>query len=169
LLGVLPPPRDALPWLSNTDTVLVLDAFVHGLYARASWAREEKLYREHGFQEGVIEGWNNPDRSQQSIVVARFATAAGAQSAFAGAGDWFLEQPSPASLLFDSRVGAGAIGITKPVNNGFVLSEFVCHAGDFMIQVQEYSATSPNAGEAEALLFKQYEAIAAAPLILPQR
>lgn len=112
-----------------------------------------------GFVSGVIEGWNNPDGTQQVIVIFRFATANGAQSQFDGLTGRFRDQPAPATLLTDHA--DGGVGTVSPTldSRGNAIAEIAACTGDYIIDVLEYSAATPDPAAATALLLKQYDSI----------
>src|SRR5215472_211249 len=82
LLGVLPVPAGATPWPTNTNALMSLISFVRSSYRKSYWTEEEALDARRGFVSAVKQGWANADGSQQAITLVRFATPAGATSAF---------------------------------------------------------------------------------------
>jgi hypothetical protein len=82
LLGVLRVPAGATPWSTNTNALMSLVSFVQSTYFNYAWTEEEALDTRRGFVAAVVRGWTNADGSRQLIRLARFATPAGAASAF---------------------------------------------------------------------------------------
>jgi hypothetical protein len=156
-LGVLGVPAGATPWTSNTNALMSRASFVQVFYIKSAWSGEEGQYLRRGYMSGVKEGWINGDGSQQSITIARFATAAGAASAFDDLKASWKDQPKPVTLLTDPAIGAP--GISNPTLDtlGNAKVEFAVTVGDYMIRVQEFTANTPDTADAKALLQKQYD------------
>lgn len=159
LLGVLAVPAGATPWPSNVNGPKSLTAFVELCYAKSSWIEEEAQYVRRGFLSAVLEGWDNPDGSQQDIRLARFATPAGAASAFDEAGSAFRREPKPATVLTDPATGA--VGWSSPAldTQGNASVEFTAVVGDIMILVYEETAATPDPAAAKELLQRQYDSL----------
>lgn len=156
LLGVLPVPAGAKPWPENTNALLSLAAFVELAYSKSGWTAEEGEDAHRGFVAAVQQGWDNADGSQQSIRLVRFATPAGAMSAFDEVrSGWETQYPD--SLLADSAIGA--VGWSSPTldSGGYAIAEFGAVVDDSMILAVEYTAATPDPAAAKALLLQQYE------------
>jgi hypothetical protein len=136
-----------------------LDAFVQGYYVKSAWKQQESLLTRRGFESGAIEGWRNPDGSQQDIVIARFATSNGALSQFESTTSVWRAQPTPSRLITDAKVGG--VGWVDPTltSDGNARVEIGVRDGDMVIDVVEYTAASPDIAAAEALMLKQYESL----------
>ena len=158
-LGVLHVPIGATPWPNNTYIPLSIDGFVEEFYVKSAWTAEEELYTRIGFVCGAIEGWTNPDGTQQEIALARFASPAGADSMFGELGSTFQEQPKPSTFLTD--LPDGAVGWVRPTKDTFgnTKAEMAARTGDLVIDVNEYSAAAPDVAAAKALLEKQYHSL----------
>jgi hypothetical protein len=161
VLGILPVPAGAQPWHTNasTDKLMYVDAFVRTFYIKSAWTEEESVLPRRGFVSGVIEGWDNPDGTQQAIAISCFATVNGAQSQFDGLAGRFRDQPAPATLLTDPA--DGGVGTVSPTldSRGNAIAEIAARAGDYVVDVLEYSAAAPDPAAAKALLLKQYDSI----------
>jgi hypothetical protein len=159
LLDILPVPPTANPWTGNTNAPMDLDAFIDKFYASNSQAAEKSLYAQRGFVSGAYEGWINTDGSQQSIAIARFSSASGASHAFGDLSGSLRQRPAPSKAFTDSA--DGAVGSEDPeldsMGNAFV--DITAQVGDYLIDVHEYSAASPDTTAAKALLLKQVEAL----------
>jgi hypothetical protein len=156
-LGVLPVPAGATPWTANTNQPMSLDAFVRGFYVQSGWAEEEGLYKQRRFASGAIEGWINPDGSQQLITIVRFAAAQGAQSMFDGTTATWRTNPKPATMLTDAAVSG--VGWVNPAldAHGDARVEIAARIGDTVVDVTEWTAATPDVAAAKALLLQQYE------------
>jgi hypothetical protein len=156
MLGALPVPPGATPWPGNTGAPMGLTRFVRIFYVKSAWARERDLYKRRGFKSGVIEGWINPDGSQQEIEIAHFSGHAGAKSLFRGLTNTLNDEPAPVKGITDAT--DGGVGTVDPTLDhlGNATAEIVGHTGDYVIDVHEFSAASPDAAKAEDLLLTQY-------------
>lgn len=158
-LDVLPVPAGATPWKSNTSAPMSRAAFVHVFYIQNAWTDEEAQYSRRGFVSGLREGWINADGPQQSITIARFATAAGAASTLDDLKGSWKQQSKPVTMLADPAIGA--VGMSNPTLDslGNARVEFAATIGDYMIRVQEFTAATPDPADAKALLQKQYDVL----------
>jgi hypothetical protein len=156
LLGVLPVPVGAKPWPNNTNALLSRAAFVELAYTKSDWTAEEGEEARRGFVAAVQKGWDNADGSQQSIRLVRFATPAGAKSAFDEVKSGWKQQ-YPDSLLGDAAIGA--VGWSSPTldSRGNAVAEWGVAVGDSMILAIEYTAATPDPAAAKALLLQQYD------------
>ena len=161
-LGLLPIPSDANAWTTNTDALMGLGAFIQQFYNPGSRPGEESLYRQRGFVSGAFEGWFNADGSQQSIAIARFASASGATYAFSDLSGSFGQKPAPSTVFTDSA--DGAVGSADPTldSEGNAFVDITGHVGDYLVAVQEFSAKTPDPAAAKALLLQQVEALKSA-------
>ena len=161
LLGLLPIPGSANAWTTNTNAPMGLDAFIKQVYDADSEAAEKSLYTQRGFVSGAYEGWFNADGSQQSVAIARFATASGATYAFGDLSGSFSQQPAPSTVFTDSA--DSAVGTTDPTldSEGNAFVNITAHVGDYLVAVQEFSAKTPDPGAAKALLLEQVEGLKA--------
>jgi len=159
LLGVLPIPAGARPWTENTNELMSADAFIKAFYVQSAWAEEEGLLPRRGFVSGVIEGWTNTDGTQQEIAIYKFATENGALSQFDGLTGALRDNPAPATVLTDSA--DGGIGTVSPKLDhlGNAIAEIAARSGDYVIDVHEFAAATPEPAAAKALLLKQYDSI----------
>ena len=159
LLGVLAIPADATPWISNTNALMSRAAFVQVFYTKSAWTSEEGLYLRRGFVSGVIQGWTNADGSEQSITIARFANPVGAKSAFDDLTNSWTETLNGITKLGDPVVGG--VGYSNPTLDklGNAKVEFAAYTGDYMIRLDEYTATNPDPAAAKALLQRQYDVL----------
>jgi len=159
-LGVLAVPAGATPWKANTNALMSRTAFVKTFYITSAQSNEDGQYLRRGFVSGVIEGWINADGSQQSIAIARFATAAGATSAFDDLRGAFKGQAKPVTMLSDPAI-AGSIGMQNPTLDslGNAQVQFAATVGDEMLVVHEFTAATPDQADAKALFQKQYDAL----------
>jgi hypothetical protein len=158
-LGVLPIPAGARPWTSNTDKPMNVDAFIKAFYLKSVWTEEETLLPRRGFVSGMIEGWINADGSQQEIAIYHFATANGAVSQLDDLADTLRGKPKPATVLTDPA--DGGVGTVSPTLDslGNAIAEIAARSGDYVIDVHEFSAASPDPAAAKALLLKQYDSL----------
>jgi hypothetical protein len=156
LLGALPVPHGATPWPGNTGTPMGLTRFVRIFYIKSACAREMGLYQRRGFTSGVIEGWINPDGTQQEIELAHFSGSAGAKSLFRGLTSTLKDESAPVQGITDAT--DGGVGTVDPTLDhlGNATAEMVGHTGDYVIDVHEFTAASPDAAKAENLLLTQY-------------
>jgi hypothetical protein len=131
-------------------------SFVKWTYNKSRWTEEEAMYVRRGFVSAVVRGWVNPDGSQQSIELVRFATPTGATSA---SDDVLSQKPTSARMLADSAIGA--TGWSDPTLNkqGDAQVIFTAVVGDTMILVCEYTAATPDPAAAKALLERQYDSL----------
>jgi hypothetical protein len=108
---------------------------------------------------GAFEGWFNLDGSQQTIAIARFASANGATSAFDDLSNSLRQDPAPSKTFTDSADGAVGSGDPKLDSEGNAFVDITARVGDYLVDVHEFSAASPDPGAAKALLLKQVEAL----------
>jgi hypothetical protein len=158
LLGVLPVPAGATAWPSNTNALLSRDAFVEQAYSKSDWTAEEAEESRREFVAAVQQGWRNPDGSQQSIRLVRFATPAGAVSAFDEVRSGWQAQ-YPGSILTDPAIGAAGWSSPTLDSDGDAVAEWGAIAGDTMILAVEYTAATPDPAAAKALLVRQYDSL----------
>ena len=158
-LGLLPIPTDANAWTTNTNALMGLDAFIDQVSDSDSRAGEKSLYEQQGFVSGAFEGWFNADGSQQTIATARFASATGASYAFSDLSGSFHQKPAPSTAFTDSA--DGAVGMEDPTldSEGDAFVNITARVGDYLVSVQEFSAKTPDADAARALLLKQVDAL----------
>jgi hypothetical protein len=158
-LWLLPLPSGANGWTSNTNAPMGLDAFIAQTYNINSQGSEESLYTQRGFVSGAFEGWYDPDGSQQTIAIARFATASGATSAFSDLSASLQESPAPDKEFTDSA--DEAVGSADPTLNsvGDADTDITARVGDYVVDVNEFSAATPDPSAAKALLEKQVDAL----------
>jgi hypothetical protein len=158
-LGILALPAGAQPWTTNVNKPLSLDAFVQTFYVKDGWTDEEGLYRRRGFVSGAIEGWINADGTQQSIAIAKFATPQGAVSLFDGLTETLRNKPSPAKVITDA--GDDGVGTVSPTldADGNAVAEIAARAGDYVIDVHEFAAVTPEPSAAKALLLRQFHSL----------
>ena len=158
-LGLLPIPSTANPWTTNTDALLGLDAYIKQFYDSGSQASEKSLYTQRGFVSGAFEGWFNADGSQQTISIARFATATGASYAFSDLSGSLQQNPAPDKEFTDSA--DGAVGSADPTldSEGNTYIDITAHVGDYLVDVHEFSAKTPDTSAAKALLLEQVKAL----------
>ena len=159
LLGLLSLPSGASAWTDNTNAPMSLDAYIDDLYIPNAQANEKSLYSQRGFVSGAIEGWINPDNTQQSIAIARFASANGATSAFDDLSNSLRQKSAPSVAFTDSA--DGAVGSTDPQldSDGNAFVDITARVGDYLIDVHEYTAATPNPAAAKALLLEQVKAL----------
>ena len=159
LLSALPIPAGSTPWTSNTNALMSRVAFVRAFYVQNAWANEEGLYLRRGFVSGVQEGWINENGSQQSVTIARFATAAGAASAYDDLTSSYRQESKPTTQLSDPAVGGA--GVIDPTLDklGNARVEIAAHIGDNMIRVIEFTAVTPDLTHAKELMLAQYDAL----------
>ena len=162
-VGLLPIPSGATPWTSNTDAPMSLAAFVDEFFIPSAQVHEKSLYTRRGFVSGGFEGWINLDGSQQRIAIARFATANGALSAFDDLSTVLSEKPAPWTKLSDSA--DGAVGAVNPQldSDGNALVDITARVGDYLVDVHQYTAATPDPSAARALLEKQVDALKSKP------
>jgi hypothetical protein len=158
-LGVLPLPAGARPYSANTNRSLSLKAFVQQFYVKTAWADEEGLDARRGFKTGEVEGWTNTDGSEQIISIARFKTAQGAKSMYEGMTTGYTQHPKPATQLKDAAVGG--LGWVNPTLDSFgnARVEIAAEVRDEVVIVVEYTAATPDAAGAKALMLKQYDSL----------
>lgn len=156
-LGILALPAGAQPWTTNVNKPLSLDAFVQTFYVKDGWTDEEGLYRRRGFVSGAIVGWINADGTQQSIAIAKFATPQGAVSLFDGLTETLRNNPSPATVITDA--GDDGVGTVSPAldADGNAVAEIAARTGDYVIDVHEFAAVTPEPAAAKALLLRQFQ------------
>jgi len=159
LLAMLSIPAGARPWTTNTNARMSRVAFVHSFYIQSAWSDEAALYLRRGFVTGVDEGWFNADGSQQAIAIARFATAVGAESQYDDITASWTDDYKNVTMLSDTAVGG--VGMSDPTLDSFgnAKVEFATVVGDEVIDVNEYTAATPDPAAARELLLKQYDAI----------
>ena len=158
-LGLLAIPLSASPWTDNTNAPMGLGAFIGKFYDPDSQAGEKSLYKQRGFASGAFEGWFNLDGSQQTIAIARFASASGAISAFDDLRNSLRENPAPSKAFTDAA--DGAVGSADPTldSQGNAYIDITARVGDYLVDVHEFSAATPDTAAAKALLLKQVEAL----------
>jgi len=158
-LGVLPVPAGSTPWTANTNALMSRTAFVQKFYIQSAWSNEEGQYLRRGFVSAVMQGWINENGSQQDITIARFATAAGAVSAYDDLTDSYRQKAKPVTLVSDPAVGG--VGFIDPTLDklGNAQAEIAAHIGDYMIRVQEFTAVTPDPTHAKELMLAQYDAL----------
>jgi hypothetical protein len=158
-LGVLPMPAGAKAWDDNSDTPMGLEAFVKAFYVQSAWTKEEGLYRQRGFVSGTIQGWINADGSQQSITIVKFKGSSGAVSLFDGLTGTLKDTPKPATVMTDSS--DGGVGVVDPTLDslGNANAEIAAHTGAYVIDVHQFTASTPDAAAAKSLLLRQYESL----------
>jgi hypothetical protein len=158
-VGILAIPAGARPWTANVNKPLSLDAFVQIFYVKDAWTDEEGLYRQRGFVSGAIEGWINTDGTQQSIAIAKFATPQGAVSLFDGLTQTLRNKPTPATVITDA--GDDGIGTVSPTldADGNAIAEIAARTGDYVIDVHEFAAATPEPAAGEALLLRQFKSL----------
>jgi hypothetical protein len=159
LLGALPPPAGANPWSTNTNALIPRVDFIQTFYPKSVWSQEEGLYVRRGFVSAVIEGWINTDGSQQSITIARFASPAGATSAYYDLRARWKQKAKPMTMLTYPAIGAAGWSNPTLDNLGNTRVEFAVAVGDYLVRVQEYTAVTTDPAAAEALLLEQYDAL----------
>jgi hypothetical protein len=157
--GLLAIPASATPWTANTNAPMGLASWVDRFFDTASQAREKSLYKQRGFVTGGYEGWINSDQTQQSISVARFATANGAISAFDDLSNALGEKPKPWTMISDPA--DQAVGAVNPQldSDGNALVDITARVGDYLVDVHEFSAATPDPAAAKALLLEQVKAL----------
>jgi hypothetical protein len=156
LLGVLPVPAGATPWPANTNALLSRTAYVKLAYSKRYWTAEEADEARRGFVAAVQQGWDNPDGSQQSIRLVRFATPTGAIRALgAVSAGWDVQY----SLLTDAAIGA--VGWSSPTldSHGNASAVWGVAVGDTMILAFESTAATPDPAAAKELLLQQYDSL----------
>jgi hypothetical protein len=158
-LGLLPIPSGANGWTSNTNAPMGLDAFIAQFYNPNSQGSEESLYTQRGFVSGAFEGWYSPDGSQQTIAIARFASASGATYAFSDLSASLRQNPASDKEFTDSA--DGAVGSADPTLNsvGDADTDIAARVGDYLVDVNEFSAATPDPSAAKALLLEQVRAL----------
>ena len=159
--GLLGIPSDASPWTDNPSGPLSLDAFIDKFYGPASVQSEKSLYVQRGFVSGGFEGWFGADNSQQSIAIARFASTSGAASAFDDLSGYLRQKPAPSTVLTDSA--DGAVGSADPTvdSQGNAFVDITARVGDYVVDVQDFTAATPDPTAAEALLLTQIQTLTA--------
>lgn len=157
--GLLGTPSGASPWTDNPTGSLSLNAFIDKFYGPASVQSEKSLYAQRGFVSGGFEGWFSADNSQQSIAIARFASANGATSAFDDLSNYLRQKPAPSSVFTDSADGAVGSADPTPDTQGNALVDITARVGDYLVEVQDFTAATPDPAAAEALLLKQIQAL----------
>jgi hypothetical protein len=158
-LGVLPMPAGAKPWDDNSDKPMGLDAFIKAFYVQSAWTKEKGLYTQRGFVSGTIQGWINADGSQQSIAIVKFKTSKGAISLFDGLTGTLKDTPKPATVMTDSS--DGGVGVVDPTLDslGNANAEIAAHTGVYVIDVHEFTASTPDPAAAKALCLRQYHSL----------
>jgi hypothetical protein len=161
-LGMLPIPSGATPWTGNTDAPMSLVSYIDTFYVASAQAQEKSLYTRRGFVSGGVEGWINLDGSQQRIAIARFATANGAISAFDDLSSTLAQKPAPWTVVSDAADGAVGAANPQPDTLGNDLVDITARVGDYLVDVHEYTAMTPDPGAAKALLLQQVQALKSA-------
>lgn len=158
-LGVLPMPADAKPWDDNKSAPMGLDAFIKAFYVESAYTKEKALYTQRGFVSGTIQGWINADGSQQSIAIIKFKGSSGAVSLFDGLTGTLKDTPKPATTITDPA--DGGVGISDPTIDslGNANAEIAAHTGVYVIDVHEFTASTPDPAAAKALLLRQYQSL----------
>ena len=158
-LGVLPMPAGAKPWDDNKSTPMGLDAFIKAFYVASAYTKEKGLYTQRGFVSGTIQGWINADGSQESIAIIKFKGSSGAVSLFDGLTGTLKDTPKPAVTITDPA--DGGVGISDPTIDslGNANAEIAAHTGVYVIDVHEFTASTPNPAAAKALLLRQYQSL----------
>jgi|1186.fasta_scaffold137958_2 hypothetical protein len=158
-LGVLPMPAGAKPWDDNKSTPMGLDAFIKAFYVDSAFTKEKALYTQRGFVSGTIQGWINADGSQQSIAIIKFKGSSGAVSLFDGLTGTLKDTPKPATSITDPA--DGGVGISDPTIDslGNANAEIAAHTGAYVIDVHEFTASTPDPAAAKALLLRQYQSL----------
>jgi hypothetical protein len=158
-LGVLPMPADAKAWDDNKSTPMGLDAFIKAFYVESAFAKEKSLYIQRGFVSGTIQGWINADGSQQSIAIVKFKKSSGAVSLFDGLTGTLKDTPKPATPMTDPA--DGGVGVVDPTLDslGNANAEIAAHTGVYVIDVHEFTASTPDPAAAKALLLRQYQSL----------
>lgn len=157
--GLLAIPSSATPWTANTNAPMGLVPFVDRFFNTASQAKEKSLYARRGFVPGGYEGWINADQTQQSIAVARFATANGAISAFDDLSNYLGEKSKPWTMIADPADQAVGAGDPQLDSDGNALVDITARVGDYLVDVHEFSAATPDPATAKALLLEQVKAL----------
>jgi hypothetical protein len=152
-------PAGATPWKENTGTPMQLNAFVHRFYVQNSWSGEEGRFKQRGFMSGAVQGWINTDGSQQSLTIMGFSSSTGALSEFNDLTSTFRDKPKPATVVTDDTDGAVGTVNPTPDSLGNALVDMTAHVGDYVIDVHEYTAGTPDPAAAKALLLKQYNSL----------
>ena len=106
-----------------------------------------------------MQGWINADGSQQRIAIARFATATGAISAFDDLSGSLTQKTAPWTMLSDSADGAVGAANPQPDSLGNDLVDITARVGDYLVDVHEYTAVTPDPAAAKALLLEQVKAL----------
>jgi hypothetical protein len=157
--GLLGIPSDASPSTDNSTGPLSLNALIDKFYGPASAQSEKSLYVQWGFVSGGFEGWLSDDNSRQSIAIARFGGANGATSAFDDLSNNLRQKPAPSTVVTDSA--DGAVGSADPTldSQGNAVVDITARVGDYVVEVQDFTAATPDPTTAEALLLKQIQAL----------
>jgi hypothetical protein len=158
-LGLLAIPSTANAWTTNTNARMSLDAYIKQVYDSSSQADEKSLYTQRGFVSGAFEGWFNDDGSQQTIAIAHFASSSGATYAFGDLSGSFSQEPAPSTVFTDSADGAVGSVDPKLDSQGNAFVDITARVGDYLVEVHEFSAATPNRSAAKALLLKQVESL----------
>lgn len=158
-LGLLSIPWGAQPWPDNTDALMGLVPYINTFYAASSQADEKSQYAQWKFVSGGIEGWINPDGSQQRIAIARFATENGAITAFDDLSSSLAEKPKPWTAVNDLADGAVGAANPQPDSLGNADVDITARVGDYLVDVHEYTAPTPDPAAAKALLLEQVKAL----------
>ena len=158
-LGMLSIPLGATPWTENTGAPMSLDSDTDQFWNPSAQSAEKSQYAQWGFASGGIEGWISLDGSQQKISIARFATANGAISAFDDLRSALTGKPKPWTAVNDSA--DGAVGAVNPQLDslGNALVDITARVGDYLVDVHEYTAATPDPAAARALLREQVDAL----------
>jgi len=155
-LGVLRMPSGATPWKEDRKAPLGLTAFVRGFYVKSAWDNEEKQYAQRKFLSGTVQGWINSDNSQQFISIARFANPKGAQSAHNDLVDALTQDVSKNETKVTDPVDQGAgIADSQPDSLGNDEVDLCAQVGDYLVDVHEYTARTPDPDAAAELLRQQ--------------
>lgn len=158
-LGVLPMPAGAKAWDDNKSTPMGLDAFIKAFYVESAFSKEKALYTQRGFVAGTIQGWINADGSQESIAIIKFKASSGAISLFDGLTGTLKDTPKPATTITDPA--DGGVGVSDPTIDslGNANAEIAAHTGVYVIDVHEFTASTPDPAAAKVLLLRQYQSL----------
>ena len=155
-LDVLREPSGATAWKANGAAPLGLGPFVRDFYTKSAWRSEETLYAQRKFVSGTVQGWINPDGSQQSISIACFSDARGARQTYADLVAALTQNLTPTEAKVTDPVdGATGAADTQPDSLGNTKVDLAAQVGDYLIDVHEYTPGKPDADAAAALLRQQ--------------
>ena len=87
------------------------------------------------------------------------ATPQGAVSLFDGLTQTLRNKPAPATVITDAGVdGVGTVSPTLDAD-GNAIAEMAARTGDYVIDVHEFAAATPEPSAAEALLLRQFKSM----------